>query len=484
MTASPFGPGYGPNMILQPALNRFWIPSSIAGPTFATVEFLVLTLSPVLGSLIYHAPAAPEAGPAVPPMLVVGAIMASLYLVLSHTRGLFDVDNLRSVSLRAPLLNWCFALMFFGVIVFAFKIGNEFSRGAMTLSFLIGASAIVGLRLAVPVTLNMAYRHRVIGGRRTMLLSAGPLPPSVPINELIQHGLSVHGWFQLPFAGTASDTAKFEGECEAIRRFARDRRIEDIVIVADTLCDRKVAGALEQLRILPIRVLLLAQQPLGSIIRTQQSRDIASLALTVQTPPFTNAERQAKRLFDVVVGSALLVLASPLLLLIALAIRLDSRGPVLFRQTRIGFCGRPFMIFKFRSMYTVENGQVIKQAERGDSRITRIGSFLRVTSLDELPQLLNVIIGDMSLVGPRPHAMAHDRYYGPLVPNYDWRQHALPGITGWAQVNGYRGETRTPSSMEARVAHDLWYIKNWSIWLDLKILFMTVRAVLKSTNAY
>jgi len=127
---------------------------------------------------------------------------------------------------------------------------------------------------------------------------------------------------------------------------------------------------------------------------------------------------------------------------------------------------------------------VVKQAERGDVRITRVGRFLRETSLDELPQLLNVIIGDMSLVGPRPHAAAHDQHYERLIPAYAWRHHALPGITGWAQVNGHRGETPTLASMEARVEHDLWYVRNWSLWLDLRILARTVRAVLRPTNAY
>ena len=192
----------------------------------------------------------------------------------------------------------------------------------------------------------------------------------------------------------------------------------------------------------------------------------------------------AKRALDVTAALGLLLVLSPFLVAIAIMIRLDSRGPVLFRQTRVGYGGSPFMIFKFRSMYTTDNGPVVKQAERGDVRITRVGRFLREKSLDELPQLINVVLGDMSLVGPRPHAVAHDRHYEPRVAGYAWRHHALPGITGWAQVMGHRGETPTTASMEARVAHDLWYIRNWSFWLDLKILLMTFRAVLKPTNAY
>ena len=483
MTASPFGPGQGPSMTLQPALHRFSIPSAAAGPIFATIEFLVLALSPLIGSLVYHL--ATEQGIRPPaPTLTVGAIMAALYLVLSHTRGSFEVEELRSISISRPLWRWCFAFLFFAGVAFTFKIGSAFSRGAMITGFLIGASAIVALRLAGAYTLNMAFRRKLLEGRRAILLSDGPLPSSLPMPDLMQSGISVHGWFQLPFSDCREDETRFERECDDVRRFARERQIEDIVVVADAFHEPDLPHILDQLRILPLRVLLVPTRPLGSGLRPPRPSDLTATALTLQIPPLTVAERRTKRLFDVIVASALLVLASPVLVLVALAIRLDSRGPVLFRQTRIGFCGRQFMIFKFRSMYTAENGPVIRQAERGDTRITRVGRFLRVTSLDELPQLINVVIGDMSLVGPRPHALAHDRQYEPLIPGYAWRHHALPGITGWAQVKGHRGETSTPGSMDARVAHDLWYIRNWSMWLDLKILFMTVRAVLKSTNAY
>jgi exopolysaccharide biosynthesis polyprenyl glycosylphosphotransferase len=221
----------------------------------------------------------------------------------------------------------------------------------------------------------------------------------------------------------------------------------------------------------------------GKTLRTQNRR-LADAALELQAPPLSRTERMLKRCLDVTAASALLLVLSPILLVIAIMIRLDSRGPVFFRQARVGFCGRPFRIYKFRSMHTTEDGPIVKQAERGDARITRVGRFLREKSLDELPQLINVIIGDMSLVGPRPHAVAHDRYYEPLIPNYARRHNVLPGITGWAQVTGCRGGTPTLGCMEARIERDLWYILNWSIWLDIKILFMTIRTVTRPTNAY
>jgi undecaprenyl-phosphate galactose phosphotransferase/putative colanic acid biosynthesis UDP-glucose lipid carrier transferase len=174
----------------------------------------------------------------------------------------------------------------------------------------------------------------------------------------------------------------------------------------------------------------------------------------------------------VLAGGALVVF-SPLMLITALCIRLDSPGPVLFRQTRNGFNGKSFSILKFRTMRVLEDGPVIRQATRDDPRVTRLGRVLRMTNLDELPQLFNVLRGDMSLVGPRPHAAAHNNEYEERIATYAFRYHVKPGITGWAQVKGYRGETRTVDLMEKRIEHDLWYINNWSIWLDIKILMRT-----------
>ena len=168
-----------------------------------------------------------------------------------------------------------------------------------------------------------------------------------------------------------------------------------------------------------------------------------------------------------------LVILAPLLLTVAVLIKLGSPGTAIFRQMRRGFNGKPFEIWKFRTMTVSENGETVTQATKGDARVTKIGRFLRMTSIDELPQLWNVLRGDMSLVGPRPHALAHDNYYDELISNYIYRHHMKPGLTGWAQVNGFRGETPTIDLMEKRVEYDVWYVSNWSIWLDLKIMART-----------
>jgi putative colanic acid biosysnthesis UDP-glucose lipid carrier transferase len=191
-----------------------------------------------------------------------------------------------------------------------------------------------------------------------------------------------------------------------------------------------------------------------------------------------------KRFIDVVVAGLALVFFAPVLLLAALWIKLESPGPVLFRQTRGGLNGRTFTIYKLRSMRCEENGDKVTQARRDDDRITKSGKLLRTTSIDELPQLLNVLKGDMSLVGPRPHAMAHDVYYGALISTYHMRFQAKPGLTGLAQIRGLRGGTTDVEDMAARIKADIAYIDGWSLMSDIRILLLTVPHLLMAENAY
>jgi exopolysaccharide biosynthesis polyprenyl glycosylphosphotransferase len=210
----------------------------------------------------------------------------------------------------------------------------------------------------------------------------------------------------------------------------------------------------------------------------------SDIAVELQRGPLTPFELAIKRTFDILVAGTAIMLLSPLLAIVALAIRLTSPGSVIFRQRRNGFNGRAFTIYKFRTMTVSEDGAVVHQAQPSDERITALGAFLRATSIDELPQLLNVLLGDMSLVGPRPHAVAHDDQYSKLIANYAYRHHVKPGITGWAQVNGLRGGTAQIELMERRVDLDLWYVNNWSIWLDLWIVIRTCVELSRRRNAY
>jgi putative colanic acid biosynthesis UDP-glucose lipid carrier transferase len=200
--------------------------------------------------------------------------------------------------------------------------------------------------------------------------------------------------------------------------------------------------------------------------------------------PFTGTNAMVKRISDIVLAGVILVLISPLLLAVAIGVKLSSPGPIIFRQRRNGLDGEEIIVYKFRSMRVMDNGAVVKQATKGDPRITPFGAFIRKTSLDELPQFINVLQGRMSIVGPRPHAVAHNEEYRRLIKAYMVRHKVKPGITGWAQVNGYRGETDTIEKMQGRVEFDLEYLRNWSLGLDLQIIIRTIRLMVFDRNAY
>ncbi len=208
------------------------------------------------------------------------------------------------------------------------------------------------------------------------------------------------------------------------------------------------------------------------------------LAIEIQRAPLGGTQRFVKRMMDIALASLAFIFFLPIMTLTAIAIKLDSPGPVIFRQNRKGFNGKQFVIFKFRTMAVQENGPAVVQATRNDARVTTIGRLLRSASIDELPQLLNVLKGDMSLIGPRPHALAHDNYFESVLSDYAFRHHVKPGITGWAQCNGARGATPSIEHISERVKLDLWYINNWSLWLDIHILIKTCFEVLRKRNAY
>ena len=206
--------------------------------------------------------------------------------------------------------------------------------------------------------------------------------------------------------------------------------------------------------------------------------------ISVFETPLTGINAVHKHVFDIVTAGLILLAISPLLLVIAVLVKATSRGPVIFKQRRYGVNGDEILVYKFRSMSVCEDSQVVTQATRNDARVTWIGSILRRTSLDELPQFFNVLQGTMSIVGPRPHAVSHNEHYRKLIHGYMWRHKVKPGITGWAQVNGYRGETDTIDKMEGRVIYDIAYLKSWSVWLDITIILKTIKLVLKDSKAY
>jgi putative colanic acid biosynthesis UDP-glucose lipid carrier transferase len=240
----------------------------------------------------------------------------------------------------------------------------------------------------------------------------------------------------------------------------------------------------KRLRVLSLPVTFVPLGALSQLFQRAQNDIGETVAIELQRAALSPTEQVVKTVGDIVVSLAALALLSPLMLTVAIAIKLDTEGPVFFRQTRHGFNGRPFNCYKFRSMRVLENGEVVRQAEKRDARVTRVGYWIRRYSIDELPQLLNVFYGDMSIVGPRPHASPHDRHFMSALEKYAFRHHVRSGMTGWAQVNGSRGETETLEKMQKRVELDLWYINNWSIWLDFSIMVRTIFVVFSARNAY
>jgi putative colanic acid biosynthesis UDP-glucose lipid carrier transferase len=275
------------------------------------------------------------------------------------------------------------------------------------------------------------------------------------------------------------------GGLDDLLPFVRSNPVQEIMVALPWDREEEISDVLTRLREAPIDVSL-APEPLGYMLMERRVRHLGDLPMTVvQEPPLSGWNLILKSLEDRI-GSALIILMlSPVLLVLAILIRLDSPGPAIFRQQRYGFNNNVFTVYKFRSMRNdVGDAKGGAQATKGDPRITRIGAFIRKTSLDELPQLFNVLKGDMSLVGPRPHAVAHNEEYAGIIDQYLSRHKVKPGITGWAQVHGLRGETDTPDKMEKRVQYDLYYIDNWSLWLDIRILIRTLLVGFVNENAY
>lgn len=276
------------------------------------------------------------------------------------------------------------------------------------------------------------------------------------------------------------------GGLDDLVQACREGRIDRIIIALPQVAERRVndiARKFEDLSVDLHIVTHLATDFVGAAMQHHVSQLGPVGLMDVKSKRHAGWSPVMKRAEDIALGCLVALVVAPFLPLIALAIKLDSAGPVLFRQRRRGRNQRVFEVLKFRTMSVMEDGSDVIQATTRDPRVTRVGRFLRRTSLDELPQIWNVIIGDMSLVGPRPHAMVHDQKFGELLESYANRHQMKPGVTGLAQVSGFRGETTTPESIEARVNCDLEYIRNWSVWLDLKIIVMTVWVVAVGTNA-
>jgi putative colanic acid biosysnthesis UDP-glucose lipid carrier transferase len=274
------------------------------------------------------------------------------------------------------------------------------------------------------------------------------------------------------------------GAPEQLPALVRDRHIQLIYLSLPMASQPRILQILDELKDTTASIYFVPDMFVTDLIQGHTSMVCATPVISVCETPFKGSEGAAKRASDIVLSLLILIMISPLLLGIAAAVKLTSPGNAIFKQRRYGLDGEEIVVYKFRSMTVTEDGGTIQQATRNDSRITPLGAFLRKTSLDELPQFINVLQGRMSIVGPRPHAVAHNELYRKLIKGYMVRHKVKPGITGLAQVSGFRGETDTLDKMQGRIDFDLQYLRNWSLGLDLRIIFKTIRMVVKDQSAY
>jgi putative colanic acid biosynthesis UDP-glucose lipid carrier transferase len=274
------------------------------------------------------------------------------------------------------------------------------------------------------------------------------------------------------------------GKLQDLPRFANEHRINIIYISLPMVHQPRIHALLDGLHDTTASIYFVPDLFVTDLIQGRVDSVHGLPVVAVCETPFTGLNGVIKRISDIALSLIFALLLSPLLLLIALGVKLTSPGPVIFRQRRYGLDGKEIAVYKFRTMKVTEDGDSIRQASKQDPRVTRFGAFLRRTSMDELPQFFNVLQGHMSIVGPRPHAVAHNEMYRKLINGYTLRHKVRPGITGWAQVNGLRGKTETVDQMQERVSYDLDYLRNWSLGLDCYIIAKTVWVVLKGSNAY
>jgi Undecaprenyl-phosphate glucose phosphotransferase len=370
---------------------------------------------------------------------------------------------------------------------YVFQNLDDYSRGTFIAQFVSSLLAQITTRMILWQVVDQVRRHGHWQSESMAVLIMPGARGIVNLPErLSARSEQIVRFYDLPSVSDhPASNDSFDEQLSKIRRECRTLRIGAVLIMFGADNMKVVTSAVAALSELPVLIQLLPIEMAEFMRRSRIGACGQLRVLELPSGPCSLRDRLLKRSFDVVMAGGLLVLLWPLLLIVAVLIKLDTPGPVLFRQTRLGFNNEPIGVLKFRSMTTFDDARdEFRQAVRNDPRVTYVGRVLRRTNIDELPQLINVLKGEMSMVGPRPHAVAHNDMFADQIRRMFRRHNVKPGITGWAQVNGLRGETDTFEKMQKRIEYDLYYVDNWSFFFDLKIMIMT--AVLKSayTNAY
>ncbi len=479
-------PPVAPSLDAAPGYSRILLTGSAQALDFSLVAGVGLAL--------YQAYVARQIG-AQPIYFLLSFGMALINVVAFHMLQSYSVPALRRPINQLFRMSGAWTLAFAALIavVFFAKLDSVISRVWLGAWFLVGFNALAISRLA----LAFAVDRLAVSGRfqkRVVVVGGGDLARDL-IRDLVKADpaeIKLLGVFD--DRGDARSPLSVEGfaklgNVDELIEYARQTRIDLAVFALPITAEQRILQMLGKLWVLPIDVRLAAHANRIRFRPRSYSYLGATPMLDIFDKPLGDRDVLVKAALDKIIGVLALMALSPLLALTALAIRLDSRGPILFKQRRYGFNNELVEVYKFRSMYVDQlDATASKLVTRDDPRVTRVGRFIRKTSIDELPQLFNVVFkGDLSLVGPRPHAIhakAADRKYDEAVEGYFARHRVKPGITGWAQIHGWRGETDTQEKIQARVDHDLYYIENWSAWLDLYILAVTPLSLIKTQNAY
>jgi Undecaprenyl-phosphate glucose phosphotransferase len=463
----------------------------VLGGSIRIAEFLILAL---IGSAIYGYYVFPSEE-FVWRYLIATFGGAAAAIVAFHVADIYDVTALRRPigSFARLTLAWtAIFLLAFG-LQFFFRLEGLFSRVWTASWYFTGLAALFGFRIYVAAKVRQWTREGRLIRRTVIVGGAGP-------GEALIEALHAQKDSDLDIRGVFDDRGDERsapmiagkpklGTVDDLVEFARRTRIDLLLVSLPITAEARVLQMLRKLWVLPVDIRLAAHTSTLRF-RPRAYSYIGNVpVLDIYDRPIADWNFVLKGLFDRIVGGLMLIALAPVMLLVALAVKLDSKGPVFFRQKRYGFNNELIEVFKFRSMYTeMTDANASKLVTKGDPRVTRVGRFIRKTSLDELPQLFNVVFsGNLSLVGPRPHAVhakAQNQLYDEVVDGYFARHRVKPGITGWAQVNGWRGETDTQEKIQRRVEHDLYYIENWSVFFDFYILLKTPVSLLKSENAY
>jgi Undecaprenyl-phosphate glucose phosphotransferase len=456
--------------------------SGLLPQAFALLDWTMIVMLTAASGLAYDFAELGHISSTADRYVKLGVVAATLFFISAFARGIYARSQLDQLALQVKeiALSWAVVFTLFVIIAPVLGVADAPSRDIMLLSFVVGITGLSLARWGEQRALLSLLQPALAAKRQVVVIWQAKLNSANLTQTIEACGADLYKTVELPARWKESELAECMRE---VINYVRQHSIDEVLLAASWADTRLIERITEHLRVLPLPVTLLPDPVVSALLERPLVNLGPMRAVELQRAPLTIGQVGAKRMFDLTIAVGLLVLLTPALAVIAALIAIDSRGPIFFRQQRIGFNASIFRIYKFRTMTVLEDGAVI-QAQRNDARVTRIGRFLRRSSIDELPQLLNVIKGDMSLVGPRPHALAHDNEYSQLIAFYAARHKVKPGITGWAQVNGLRGATPHVDTMMMRVEHDLWYINCWSLWLDIKIVLLTTLCICTGRNAH